>query len=344
MPEEAGILSMADAQAALTTPAEEEKPGPARDESGKFKGREAPPPAAENAQVEGDDAPEGEEVSEISAEALEAAARGEEIPTDSDTAKEPDVAFPTGWSDEEKAAFKELTPAAQKAVARLERERRADHSRHQQEHAERLKAIEADKTAAATERQNLSQALKAYANPLMAQFAAEFADLVKGEKTALAIQGEDPLRFQRLQAYQTEFNRIVGTEQALAQRAEAESTAQLQSYRAAENAKLVDMIPELKTPEARQKFDAEITGYLRDQGIPDQAIMRASAAHLAITRKAMLYDRAMKAKSSPKPVPTVQKPGVATTKAERANDTSAALLKRLDRSGDIADALALMRN
>jgi hypothetical protein len=60
----------------------------------------------------------------------------------------------------------------------------------------------------------------------------------------------------------------------------------------------------------------------------------------------MLYDRAKKARADAevRPVPRVQTPGTAITRSDRANDSRASKLKKLERSGRIEDAVGLLRH
>jgi hypothetical protein len=333
MSEDSSILSLAQAAAALRAPAEDERRSPAGEGAGD-----------ENAHLEHADAEEGTEL-EIPAEAHAGDGAAE---TDSgageDAAARPSVDPPAGWSPDDQAWFKSLPPEKQEVIAKRERDFRAQESRRHNEHAEARKVVDAELTAARTERQNLSAALKRYADPLVAGFEKEFADLVKGETDAIRIQADDPHRFQRLQAYQAEFARLMGTQQALAQREAAESQQALEQWRASENAKFVELAgPDAATPEKLQSLDRDLTAYLRQSGASDERIRRASAVELNMARKAMLYDKAMAAKPAPKPVARVQQPGTGTTRGERAAGDRAAQMKRLERTGSIDDAIGLLR-
>jgi hypothetical protein len=70
-----------------------------------------------------------------------------------------------------------------------------------------------------------------------------------------------------------------------------------------------------------------------------------SHVNLLVLEKAMLYDRAQRARAEAqvRPVPRVQQPGTAESRSERAADRRTARLKRLERSGRIEDAVGLLR-
>jgi hypothetical protein len=189
----------------------------------------------------------------------------------------------------------------------------------------------------------LSHALKTYANPLMAEFEREFADLIQSQTDARRIQETDPARFQKLQAYEMEFNKLVAADRAIRERETVDSQALWQRYRADENARLTTIVPELKDASALRTFDREITSYLREAGIPDNLIRNASATQLAIVRKAMLYDKAVAARPAARPLPKVQKPGTAAGRGERAEEGRVAALRKLERTGSIEDAIGLLR-
>lgn len=240
-----------------------------------------------------------------------------EIPTPQDAGDSPSVDAPAGWTPEDQAWFKSLPPEKQAVLAKREREFRANESKRHNEHAEHLKAVEVEKEQAKIERQHLSQALQTYAHPLIADFEREFADLVKGETNALKIQADDPLRFQRLQAFQQEFGRIRAANEAIAAKAQEDGQRAMVEFRARENDKLIEAVPEFRDPKKREVFDREITAYLRNNGMPDERIVRASAGELTLARKAMLYDRAQEARTAAEkaakqtttPAPRVIRPG-----------------------------------
>lgn len=278
---------------------------------------------------------------------------GEEIPAPDDAGEDPSVDAPAGWTAEDRAWFQSLPLERQAIVAKREREFRANESRRHNEHAEHLRAVEAEKVAAQTERQHLSQALQTYAHPLLADFEREFPDLIAGQTNALKIQGEDPLRFQRLQAFQQEFGRLRAANDAIAQRAVQDSERAQHEFRAAENAKLIEAVPEFRDPKKRDVFDREITAHLRNSGFRDEEIMRADARYLLQARKAMLYDKAQEARKAAEqaakttngtPAPRVMRPGAGGQGPGAAGDALAKARQAVQANpGDEAAIVAFMQ-
>ena len=326
MADDTAILSLDQAASALATQADEPDPP--------------------DGVATGDDGADVDD--EIDRAAPEAAAADHENADADDTGAPsnedgPSVEPPSGWTADEQAWFKTLPPDKQDILARRERDLRANESRRHNEHVAARQALDAEVAAARAERQTLSHALKTYANPLLAEFEREFADLIQNQTDARRIQETDPARFQKLQAYEMEFNKVAAADRALREREAADSQALWQRYRAEENARLATIVPELKDARSLATFDREVTSYLREAGIPDGLIRNASAAQLAIVRKAMLYDRAMAARPAARPLPKVQKPGTAAGRGERAEEARTAALRKLERTGSIDDAIGLLR-
>lgn len=265
-----------------------------------------------------------------------------------DTGQEPTIEPPAGWTAEDKEWFKTLDPARQDSILRQYKGSQAAEARRQNEYAEQMKQLQAEHQAAAQARQNLESALREYANPLMREFQQQFADVLRGQIDPVQLSRTDPARYLQFQAYQDKFRQIEETQARIQQEnARAEET-QLAQFRQTENEKLFDLIPELKNPQAFQKWDADVSQYLLNAGVPAENIMRASADQLAIAHKAMLWDRAKAAQAS-KPPPQQSKPAPKMLKPSNGNQGNgategySAALKQARRSGSTEDAAALIR-
>lgn len=278
---------------------------------------------------------------------------GDKTPTPADagpstsSGQDPSVEPPAGWTDEDRAWFQSLPPEKQAVVAKREREYRANESRRHNEHTEALRTAQAARDAAAQDRQHLAQAIAAFQHPLITEFRQKFADVAEGKLTPVQLANTDPLRFQEFQAYQTQFAQIGQAQRALAMKAEEDAQANFVQFRAAENAKLVETIPELQDEGKRKAFDAEISGFLTGLGYSREEIVRASARDISIARKAMLYDRAQaardKAEKAPGQPPKVERPGTAERRDGK-GERKAADLNRLAKSGRVEDAASFMRH
>lgn len=279
-------------------------------------------------------------------------------PEDNPDTVQTTVEYPPGWNAEDQAWFDTLEPARQEAILRREKGTQAAESRRQNEHQAAVRQAQEAAQQAAHERQYLQSQLQHYKHPIVAAYQAEFPDVVSGQIDHFRL-AQNPERWGRYQAFQSEFQRIGQAEMQLAQRAEQDEQSRLSQYIEDRNTKLLEAKPELKDSNKFQAFDNEVTGYLRGLEISDDRIARISFGELQIVEKAMLWDKAQKAKASaprqPAPlqakhgqtvvqshVRTVLKPGV--PRGAGGNDEKiAAIDQRARQSGSLEDAAERLR-
>src|SRR5262249_39528442 len=125
---------------------------------------------------------------------------------------------------------------------------------------------QAERSAAAQERQYLAQALQHYQVPLVAEFRQKFEDVVTGKITPVQLAQSDPVRFSEFQAYQTQFGQIQNAQAQLAHKAAEDAQAALVDLRTVENAKIVEALPELQDEGKRKAFDSDISQFLTGLG------------------------------------------------------------------------------
>lgn len=282
------------------------------------------------------------------------AAEVEADPIDAEHASNIDA--PAWFNAEEKEAFLSLPPEAQASLARLAKSAQAHISQRQNEHQAAMRAAQEAEAVAAQERQYLQSAIQQYRHPIVAAYNQEFPDVVQG-RTDLFRLAQDPERWNRFQAFQSQFAELGRAEQHLAQRAELEERNFVTEHVETRNAQLIEAKPELRDPAKFEQYDTEVTTYLRGLGIPDERIARASYADLKVVEKAMLWDKAQKAKAqAPKQpqaqsgqaqshvrsVPKLMKPGT-TRDAGTADDRIAAAKQQLRKTGSVDDAAASIR-
>lgn len=261
-----------------------------------------------------------------------------------DTGEQPTIEPPAGWTTEHKEWFKSLDPVRQEFLLRRDKEHQRAEARRANEHAELQRQLQTEAQQAAQERQALAHALGQYANPLKQEFQQRFADVLSGQIDVVSLSRMDPARFSEFQAYQEKFRQIEQTEQALNQRAQFEEQQNLQKFRETQNARVRDLLPELKSDEAWRKFDADVSNYALELGIAPDRIVRADADELTVLYKAMMWDRAKSAQSAPKPatppapkpVPKVLKPSNGDAQS-RVDDVYAAARNKARRTGDLED-------
>ncbi|WP_298243731.1 hypothetical protein [uncultured Bradyrhizobium sp.] len=164
------------------------------------------------------------------------------------------------------------------------------------------------------------------------------------------IAQQDPAKLQRIQAI------IAGSEQLRArQNEEMRRTADaarhnFQNYAKAEDARLEAMLKE-ETRDVRQAVAQEIMASAQASGIEAEEMQRLFASEPLMrnaTFQRMMYDAGkyrlmMKAKDAiaAKPMPPVQRPGMASSRGERGQQDLRTLSARLSSSGDLKDAVAL---
>jgi hypothetical protein len=167
------------------------------------------------------------------------------------------------------------------------------------------------------------------------------------------MQAEDPFRFQQYQLYQWEQQ----AEQAELKEAEArklqERIGKRGAYEAEQNKLLADLVPEMADPKkAGQMRDDAVKMLEDDFGLKTDLLQRwmnDDVGHEILSNAGFqklvadqLKAKAVKAaplKAIPKPVPAVQRPGVA---APRGNtDAIQASRSKLTSTGSVEDAYAL---
>ena len=136
-------------------------------------------------------------------------------------------------------------------------------------------------------------------------------------------------------------------QQRLAQEAVTDQTRAIRAFVEAERAKLPDVIPEWKDQATMAQEAKELRDWAVAQGLSEQEIESLrQASHVALLRKAMLYDKGrtkvQQAKASPKKGAKVIRPGSSGSQVNvRSTDVKKAS-QRLVRSGRISDAAALL--
>lgn len=329
-------ISIADAQAGLLS----DLPAP-EDDKAQAAERAAPEEQAQDSTDEGEVEAAPEEVSGQEPDEGEETTEEAE-PEDDDL---PAIDPPASWKRSEKEQWDSLPRAAQEAVARRERERETATNRALQEAAERRKSADTELQQAALQRQTYQEQLDQILPALQASMVREFSD-IKTPADIAELAKNDPDRYAQWDAAQKGLYYAQIERNQLAERQRAEQEKARHQYLAKAEERLIDEFPEWKDQERGRREISEMHQYLQDEyAIPRELLSGMTEPYqYKIARKAMLYDRAQtaKAKAVQKQVPKVQKPGAGTSKAEKAADDRAATLKRLDKTGDLNDALALM--
>jgi Tfp pilus assembly protein PilN len=221
--------------------------------------------------------------------------------------------------------------------------RTADYQKKTQSLAEQRKAVEADRVKiaeAAQTRETYAQRLQVIEQLLHQQNQGEDLSQLKAEDPiAYAVaMAEKMERDKQLQAVQIERQRVQQEQQSYTQ-------AQLQKHIQAEQAKLVEAIPEFKDDVKAEVVRRDIRNYAKSQGFTDQELSQVydSRAVLALY-KAAQYDKLMankgvtskKVANAPKTI----RPGTSNPQSSE-NETVKKDRAALRQSGNKKDAARL---
>lgn len=226
--------------------------------------------------------------------------------------------------------------------------RTADYTRKATALANERKALQAEVESIRNERAQYEQLLPALQQQLEQAAAAE--------PDWDSLYEEDPIEAARLERHwrksreeQTQkLNAIKAEQQRLAQENAKEQQRAMAAFIEAERAKLPEVIPEWKNQETLVREVNDLRNWAVSQGLTEQEVNSLQqAAHIAILRKAMLFDKGAKnvAESkapATKKVARIVKPGSKGTQVSTGSTEVKRASQRLARSGRIADAAALL--
>lgn len=265
----------------------------------------------------------------------------QEADTESDSPVEP----PASWKAADRELFGTLPKALQERIASREQERERAVNEALRESASQRKAAENERAARDSERHALQQRLDSLALGLQQQLASEFGE-IRSPADLIALAQKDPARYAVLRAKQDALQQAHVEQQHNQAQAMEQQSVQLRAFAEGEKAALIAKRPDLKDKTTRERFARDLKDYAVSVGYtPEQFDGNLSHVNLLVLEKAMLYDRAKRARAEAevRPVPRVQQPGTGATRGERAAEHRVARLKRLERSGRIEDAVGLLR-
>jgi hypothetical protein len=289
----------------------------------------------------------------VQPEATGEATESAEPPAAAQAADAAPIEPPRSWTKEARERFASLPRETQEYLASREQDRDRELRRSQNEAAEQRKSLEAERRQAEQARTQYETALPSVLATLQQQQADSFPD-VKSIVDVERIAREDWPRYVLWDAQQ---KRIASAQQDLAgaaQRQEQERRIKLDEYVRRERDVLVEKLPEIADPAQRSKLEHAAAGMLRELGFSDQELgalyhgqaqlnMHDHRLQLLI-RDGIRFRDAQKAakEASTKPVPPVQRPGVAQPRGAAQDAVVQNLTKRLDQTGNLKDAARLL--
>jgi hypothetical protein len=222
-------------------------------------------------------------------------------------------------------------------------------------HPQVLQAIEEKIGEAQKTRQSYIDGLAAATQLAQASFLGQFPELANVAPESLPgalerMSRQDPQTFARVQAMVATTEHLFAQQQQEGRR-EAEIARQnFHNFAKSEDARLETMLKG-ESKETQRAVSAEIVASAKEGGVEPTELFRLfnneplmrNAVFQRMMYDAGKYRLMMKAKDAVavKPVPTVQRPGVARTAAEREHADLRTLSARLASSGSIKDAVAL---
>jgi hypothetical protein len=308
----------------------------------------ATPDSSAPAQAEADAAPptETEATGETTASAEPPAAQAS-------PAELAPIEPPRSWTKEARERFASLPRETQEYLAQREQDRDRELRRSQNEAAEQRKVLETERQKAEQARAQYEAALPDMLGTLQREQASAFPD-VKSIIDVERLAREDWPRYVLWDAQQ---KRIASAQQELAGaglRQEQERQVRLAEYAQRELGLVSEKAPELADPAQRAKFEHAAVGVMRELGFSDQELvaLHMGRADLSLhdhrvqllIRDGVRFRDAQKAarQASLKPVPPVQRPGVAPQRGAAHDAVVQNLTKRLDQTGTLKDAARLL--
>jgi len=228
--------------------------------------------------------------------------------------------------------------------------RQSDYSRKTQQLAEERKAFQAEAEAIRQERAQYATLLGALQQQLQSQQQLDQQpdwDRLYDEDPIQATKLERQWRKAQEERY-AKLSAIQAEQQRLGQAFEQQTTEQMKALLIQQAQRLPEIIPEWKDEKVAAEGKKQLRGWLADQGLSEVEINSLTKAeHVAILRKAMLYDMGnRRAQSSVKPQPVATrpiKPGSAANVPGTKSVTDVTRAKqRLAKTGTVNDAASVL--
>lgn len=273
--------------------------------------------------------------------------------TAEDQEGEPDIPAiepPKSWSKEAHERWAKLDRETQEFLAARDSEDQKAIKRNLQEAAEARKAAEADQAKWKQEREQYVAKQTAYTEALEAALSRDFGD-IRTMDDLRKLQAEDPFRYQQWDLHQKELAYAKAEQQANELRTAQEKRDTWAKFTKDESDAFENEVPEFKAK--KDEYTKKAAEVLTELGFSSEELGKLATGEEKISlfdrrMQHLLFDRiklseikAAPPKAMPKPVPAVQKPGVAPSKGQAAAESIQALTNKLNGSGSVEDAYAL---
>jgi hypothetical protein len=261
---------------------------------------------------------------------------------------------PRSWTKEDKELFTGLPRATQERLAERERSREGDFLRRQNEAADKLKGLTAKEQAVEQARQQYEAALPQLLHTLQQQQAGEFAD-IKSMADVERLAREDWPRYLLWDLQQKKVAEVTQHMFAAQHRQAQEKLTQFVEFAKRQDDLFKEKVPDMADETKAAELQKKALAVLGDLGFDEAELVPLWNGHKELSlrdhrlqlliRDATLWREAQaKAKAAAtKPVPPVQRPGAATVRQGTDEARVQHLTQRLEQTGSLRDAAALVR-
>jgi hypothetical protein len=264
----------------------------------------------------------------------------------------PPIEPPRSWTKEDKELFAGLPRATQERLAERERSRESDFLRRQNEAAEKLKGLSAKEQAVEQARQHYEAALPQLLATLQSQ--QEFAD-IKSMADVERLAREDWPRYLLWDLQQKKIAEVSQQLLAAQHRQVVEKLAHFTDFAKRQDDLFKEKVPDMADEAKAAELQKKALTVLSDLGFDEAELaqswngqkdlsLRDHRVQLLIRDATLWREAQVKAKAAAtKPVPPVQRPGAATARAGTDEARVTHLTQRLEQTGSLKDAAALVR-
>ena len=274
--------------------------------------------------------------------------------TDPAADEPPPIEPPRSWTKEDKELFASLPRATQERLAERERSRESDFLRRQNEAAEKLKGLSAKEQTVEQARQHYEAALPQLLATLQSQQAGEFAD-VKSMADVERLAREDWPRYLLWDLQQKKIAEVGQQLLAAQHRQVVEKLAKFTDFAKRQDDLFKEKVPDMADEAKAAELQKKALAVLSDLGFDEAELaqswngqkdlsLRDHRVQLLIRDATLWREAQAKAKAAAtRPVPPVQRPGAAPSQGAGSEAQIQALNKRLETTGSLRDAAALVR-
>jgi hypothetical protein len=253
----------------------------------------------------------------------------------------PPIEPPRSWTKAEKERFSTLPRETQEYLAEREQERDREVRRSQNETAEKLKGLTAKEQAAEQARQQYEAALPQLLQSLQSQQQGEFAD-IRTIADVERLAREDWPRYLAWDVAQKKISLVQQDMLAAQQRQGQERQQQFMEFAKHEDDAFKERVPDMADPDKAAKLQNAALSVLKDLGFDEAELgqswngqkdlsLRDHRVQLLIRDATLWREAQQKAKAATtKPVPPVQRPGVAQNRNASADAEIQNLSKQLE--------------